>query len=106
MGVVHVLAPYDAVTVLYGHIHREQHTAAGNVQHHAARSLIFAFPDPATTAEKKPLPFDAAEPFRNLGIRRITDSGAHLGIDDIELTKREIGGTNGVAQLLRQGELS
>jgi len=105
-SVMNVLAPYDAVTVLYGHIHREQHTTAGNAQHHAARSLIFAFPDPATTAEKKPLPFDAAEPFRNLGIRRITDSGPHLGIDDIELTKREIGGANGVAQLLRQGELS
>ena len=57
-------------------------------------------------AEKKPLPFDASQPFRNLGIRRITDSGARLAIDDIELTKREISGANGVAQLLRQGELS
>ncbi len=104
--VMNVLAPFDAVTVLYGHIHREQHTTMGNAQHHAARSLIFAFPDPATTAEKKPLPFDASQPFRNLGIRRITDSGAHLAIDDIELTKREISGANGVAQLLRQGELS
>jgi hypothetical protein len=105
-AVMNVLAPWDAVTVLYGHIHREQHTTVANAQHHAARSLIFAFPDPATTAEKKPLPFDAAQPFRNLGIRRITDSGQRLAIDDIELTKREVGGANGVAQLLRQGELS
>ncbi|HEV8435607.1 MAG TPA: metallophosphoesterase [Thermoanaerobaculia bacterium] len=104
-AVMNVLAPFDAVTVLYGHIHREQQTTLGNAQHYAARSLIFAFPDPATTAEKKPLPFDPAQPFRNLGIRRITDSGAHLAIDDIELTKREVSGANGVAQLLRQGEL-
>jgi hypothetical protein len=105
-AVMNVLAPFDAVTVLYGHIHREQHTTLANAQHHAARSLIFAFPDPATAAEKKPLPFDAAQPFRNLGIRRITDSGPRLTIDDIELTKREVAGANGVAQLLRQGELS
>ncbi|HEY2324236.1 MAG TPA: metallophosphoesterase [Thermoanaerobaculia bacterium] len=105
-AVMNVLAPYDAVTVLYGHIHREQHTTLGNAQHHAARSLIFAFPDPATTAEKKPLPFDASQPFRNLGIRRITDSGARLAIDDVELTKREVSGANGVAQMLKQGELS
>ena len=70
------------------------------------RSLIFAFPDP-TAAEKKPLPFDAAHPFHNLGIRRITTAGTQpLAINDIELTKREIAGSAGVAQLLRQGELS
>jgi calcineurin-like phosphoesterase family protein len=104
-AVMNLLAPFEAVTVLYGHIHRENHLKVGNAQHHAARSLIFAFPDPAA-AEKKPLAFDAAQPFRNLGIRRITDSGARIAIDDIELTKREIAGSNGVAQLLRLGELS
>src|SRR3954449_11967165 len=54
-AVMNVLAPYDNVTVLYGHIHRENHTTIGHAHHHAARSLIFAFPDPST-AEKKPLP--------------------------------------------------
>lgn len=105
-AVMNLLAPYDAATVLYGHIHRENHAKLANVQHHAARSLIFAFPDP-TAAEKKPLPFDAAQPFHSLGIRRITAAGTQpLAINDIELTKREIAGSAGIAQLLSQGELS
>jgi len=88
------------VTVLYGHIHRAHHATRGNAQHHAARSLIFAFPDPAVTAEKKPLPFDSAAPFRNLGLRLATGP-APLDINDVELTVREISGTEGVQQMLK-----
>src|SRR4051794_33537024 len=110
-AVMNVLAPYDNVTVLYGHIHRVDHHVTGNVQHHAARSLIFAFPDPAATADKKPLPFDAAQPFHNLGIRQLRS--APLAIDDVELTAaddsgltaslslRELGGNNGIQQFVK-----
>ncbi len=100
--VMNVLAPYDAVTVLYGHIHGENHAVRGNAQHHGARSLIFAFPDPAA-AEKKPLPFDSARPFQNLGIRTIT-APAPVAVNDVELTVREFTGSEGVAQLLKQGD--
>ena len=100
-AVMNALAPYDAVTVLYGHIHREQHTTVANAQHHGARSLIFAFPDPAA-AEKKPLPFDPADPFRNLGIRSVT-APQPLQVHDVELTLREVSGTEGVQQLLKGG---
>lgn len=92
-AVMNALASYDNVTVLYGHIHRLDHHAAGNAQHHAARSLIFAFPDPATAKEKKPIAFDAANPFRNLGFRTLRDKA----IDDVELTA--ILGNNGIQQL-------
>jgi 3',5'-cyclic AMP phosphodiesterase CpdA len=85
--VMQVLAPYDAVTVLYGHIHREHHETRGNEKHHASRSLIFAFPDPSV-AEKKPLPFDKSEPYKNLGL--------------VEVTNQHISGTEGVQQLLRE----
>jgi 3',5'-cyclic AMP phosphodiesterase CpdA len=110
-AVMNVLAPYDNVTVLYGHIHRLDHHVAGKAQHHAARALIFAFPDPATTAEKKPIPFDAAQPFHNLGIRRVRS--APPAIDDVELTTadesgltaslslRELGGSNGIQQIVK-----
>jgi 3',5'-cyclic AMP phosphodiesterase CpdA len=101
--VMNALAPFDAVTVLYGHIHRTDHATRGNAQHHAARSLVFAFPDPSA-AEKKPLPFDAANPFRNLGIRTVT-APSPVAVNDIELSVREIGGTEGVQQLLRGGEI-
>jgi len=106
--VMNVLAPYDDVTVLYGHIHRLNHTSLGKSQHYAARSLIFAFPEPgaASTAEKKPIPFDKTQPFRNLGIREITGNGARhtLSVNDVELTSRELSGTEGVQQILKQGE--
>jgi hypothetical protein len=106
-AVMNVLAPYESVTVLYGHIHRPHHTVTGTAQHHAARSLIFAFPDPSVT-EKKPLPFNAQQPFHNLGIRKISGTTASraftAGIDDIELSIREVSGTEGIQQMLKVGE--
>jgi 3',5'-cyclic AMP phosphodiesterase CpdA len=101
--VMNVLAPYDNVTILYGHIHRPHHQTIGNAHHHAARSLIFAFPDPAATEEKKALPFDKEHPFKNLGIREI--SAPSIGVNDVELTSREISGTEGVQQLRKGGSL-
>lgn len=101
--VMNELAPYDAVTVLYGHIHRAQHTVTGHANHYAARSLIFAFPDPSAS-EKKPLAFDAASPFRNLGIRTVS-APEPLDVRDVELTVRELSGTEGVQQILKENVL-
>ncbi len=104
--VMNVLAPYENVTVLYGHIHREDAHVTGRARHLAARSLVFAFPDPAAP-EKKPLPFDRERPFRNLGLR-LVHAGAErapgtygLGIEEVELTARELSGTEGFQQLLK-----
>jgi calcineurin-like phosphoesterase family protein len=101
--VMNVLAPYDTVTVLYGHIHRPHHATRGNANHHAARSLIFAFPDPTAASEKKPLPFQAKQPFQNLGLRMVS-APAPIGVKDVELTVREFTTSEGVTQLLKQGE--
>jgi len=110
--VMNVLSAYDNVTVLYGHIHRDDEHEIGGVQHYAARSLIFAFPDPAAVAgPRKPLPFDKDHPFKNLGIRTVSfDGKAHpgshaLSVEDIELTAREFRGINGVHQLLRDPQV-
>jgi len=106
--VMNVLADFDNVTVLYGHIHRDDEHETGNVHHYAARSLIFAFPDPAgVSGPRKPLPFDKDHPFKNLGLRTVSFNGKPqpgsraLSIKDIELTAREFRGINGVQQLLR-----
>jgi 3',5'-cyclic AMP phosphodiesterase CpdA len=106
--VMQVLSAYDNLTVLYGHIHRDHEHQIGPVRHYAARSLIFAFPDPAASAgPRKPLPFDKDHPFKNLGIRRIRSgpktqpASTPLAIDDIELTAREFRGINGIQQMLR-----
>jgi 3',5'-cyclic AMP phosphodiesterase CpdA len=110
-AVMRLLEPYQNVTVLYGHIHREDVHQAGRTRHLAARSLVFAFPDPARVADKKPIGFDAEHPFRNLGLR-VVHAGPVKGMpatqvtsDEVELTLREHSGTEGFAQLLRPTSL-
>lgn len=108
--VLNVLAPYNNVTVLYGHIHRDHDHTEGHIAHHAARSLIFSFPDPEATNEKKPLPFNKEQPFANLGIREIAEAKGHAavqtaGIDEVQLSLREFSGTEGIQQFIREGEL-
>jgi 3',5'-cyclic AMP phosphodiesterase CpdA len=103
--VMNALAPYENVTILYGHIHREHVRVEGNATHYAARSLIFAFPDPAAGVPKKPLPFDPAAPFQNLGVRRVTEfADAKPRVEQVELTLREFSGTVGIQQILKEGE--
>ena len=104
--VMNVLAPFENVTVLYGHIHREHEHTEGTATHYASRSLIFAFPDPEQVEDKKPFPFDKDHPFKNLGIRSLNEnkgrlSGTVLGMDDVQLSLREFSGINGIQQLSR-----
>jgi len=103
--VMKVLAPYENVTVLYGHIHRHHLQQNGRVKHYAARSLIFAFNDPATNVDKKPLPFNKDDPFKQLGIRQVTANGtgdkAALDVNDIVLTKAEFSGLSGMQQMIK-----
>ncbi len=106
--VMNVLSAYDNVTVLYGHIHRDDAHEIGSVHYYAARSLIFAFPDPTgVTGPRKPVPFDKDHPFKNLGIRTVSFNGrpqpgsTPLSIEDVELTSRQFRGINGVQQLLK-----
>lgn len=89
--------------ILYGHIHRDHEHEEGHTHHYAARSLIFAFPDPEKVPDKKPIAFDKDQPFRNLGIRVVNESAASaLTVRDVELTLREYSGINGVQQLLKE----
>jgi hypothetical protein len=108
--VMNLLAPYANVTVLYGHIHRNHEQVTGSARHLAARSLIFAFPDPALTDDKKPMPFDKGAPFKNLGIRRLDLAlqGARpvLEVTDVELSSREFAGTVGLKQILKGVQLA
>jgi len=106
-AVMEVLAPFENLTVLYGHIHRDDEHGIGHARHYAARSLIFAFPDPAKVADKKPNPFEKDHPFKNLGIRVLHQQGSaspspnQLTVEDVELTLREYSGINGIQQLLK-----
>jgi 3',5'-cyclic AMP phosphodiesterase CpdA len=109
--VMAVLDPFENVTVLYGHIHREDVHLTPRVSHLAARSLIFAFPDPVATQEKKPIPFDREHPFRNLGMRVVSagnaasPGGRAVQCNEVELSLKHLSGTEGFAQLLRPSTL-
>jgi 3',5'-cyclic AMP phosphodiesterase CpdA len=107
--VMAALAPYENVTVLYGHIHREDLHKEGHSVHYAARSLIFAFPDPAQVMDKKPNPFDKEHPFKNLGVRVVASQGeprtTPLRCEEVELSMREYSRTEGFAQLLKPSSL-
>ncbi len=98
--VMNVLSPFEHVTVLYGHIHRDDEHEDGHMKHYGARSLIFAFPDPEkVNGVKKPIAFDKDKPFQNLGIRSVAAHGRDLDVKDVELTLREYSGVNGLQQL-------
>jgi predicted phosphodiesterase len=104
--VMNALAPYQNLTVLYGHIHRHNVHQTGKIMHYAARSLIFAFNDPVTNDDKKPLPFDKDDPFKELGIRLVgsqgaADPAAPLQVTDVVLTKAEFSGLSGMQQMFK-----
>jgi hypothetical protein len=95
--------------VLYGHIHRHDVHQTGRIMHYAARSLIFAFNDPATNEDKKPLPFDKDDPFKELGIRLVgsqgkADPAASLDVTDVVLTKAEFSGLSGMQQMFKSNK--
>ncbi len=66
-----LLTPYSNVTVFYGHIHQEHYHQTGNINHHAAKSLVFPLPVPGSQDKRTPLPWDPAAPFKGLGFREI-----------------------------------
>ncbi len=100
--VMNALAPYENVTVLYGHIHRHDVHQTEHATHYASKSLIFAFPDPTTSADKKPLAFDKGQPFHNLGLQRVS-AKRPVQVDDVELTLDVFSGMNAAAQISRTG---
>jgi calcineurin-like phosphoesterase family protein len=70
-AVIDVLMKHPNVTVLYGHIHQEHHHMTGHIAHHAAKSLMWALPQPGSVSRKAQIAWDAAEPYKGLGFRSI-----------------------------------
>ena len=69
-----MLVPYGNVTVFYGHIHQEHLHADGNIVQRAARGLMYPLPAPGSVPVKKPVPWDAAHPYKGLGFREAAAS--------------------------------
>jgi Icc-related predicted phosphoesterase len=68
---IELLMPYKNITVFYGHIHQEHHHQTGHIAHHSATSLIFPLPAPGSAPKRAPLPWNADEPYKGLGFRRV-----------------------------------
>lgn len=66
-----LLKPYSQAVVFYGHIHQENHQETGNINHHAAKGLMFPLPAPGSVPVKIPIPWDAAHPYKGLGFRSV-----------------------------------
>jgi predicted phosphodiesterase len=71
---VELLMPYQNVTVLYGHIHQENHHQTGHIGHHAARGMMYPLPAPHSVPKKAPIPWDRAHPYQGLGYRQAQES--------------------------------
>jgi hypothetical protein len=67
---VELLLPFPNVSVFYGHIHQINEHMTGHISHRSAQSLIFPLPPP-DAADHKPVPWDAARPYRGLGWREV-----------------------------------
>jgi hypothetical protein len=68
---IEILQTRDNVTVFYGHIHQEHHFKTGNIEHHAAKGLMFALPAPGSTPKRTPVAWDPQAPYKGLGFREI-----------------------------------
>ena len=68
---IELLMPYSNVTVFYGHIHQEHHFKTGHIAHHAAKGLMYPLPAPGSVPVKKPVPWDANQPYKGLGFRSV-----------------------------------
>jgi len=73
---IDLLMPYKNVTVFYGHIHQENHHMTGHIAHHAAHGLMYPLPAPGSKPRLAPLPWDPAQPYRDLGFRSIEAKAA------------------------------
>jgi hypothetical protein len=75
---IDVLQQYKHVTVFYGHIHQAHHFKTGDIEHHAAQSLIFPLPPPGSQPKRAPVPWDPAHPRRGLGFREIDSTNREI----------------------------
>ena len=61
----------------------------GHIAHHAAKSLIFALPAPASQPKRTPLAWDSAAPYRGLGFREVEASRSPVkySLDELPVQK-------------------
>jgi predicted phosphodiesterase len=79
---VELLTPFSNVIVFYGHIHQENHHMTGHIAHHSCKGSMYPLPAPGSVPVKAPVPWDPAAPWRGLGFRNISRSGAKYDLTE------------------------
>ena len=82
---IDLLMPFENVTVFYGHIHQENHHMTGHIAHHSAKSLAWPLPFPGSKPKPMAVPWNAAEPYKGLGVRGVTAGAAPVRYDLLEI---------------------
>ncbi len=110
--VMNLLAPYENVTVLYGHIHRDNVHDQAHIHHLCGAIVDLRLSGSATRRRTKSrIPFDKDQPFKNLGIRLVHEAPGDkpaltsVSLEDIELSSRQFSGINGIQQFLKNANL-
>ncbi len=81
---IDLLMPYQNVTVFYGHIHQEHHHMTGQIAHHAAHGLMYPLPVAGSQPKRAPVPWDPAQPYKNLGYRSVETKAPPAQLEIIE----------------------
>lgn len=79
---IELLAPFQKVTVFYGHVHHRNQHVDGNITHLSARSAMYPLPPVGTAPQKAPLPWDAASADHGIGWREIEREGRAIEVND------------------------
>lgn len=66
-----LLAPFNNVTVFYGHIHQNNQAITGKIKHYAAPGLMYPLPAPGSVPKRAPVPWDPEDPYKGLGFRTV-----------------------------------
>ena len=82
---IDLLTPFQNVTVFYGHVHQENHHMTGHIAHHSAMSLAWPLPFPGSKPKPKPVPWNAAQPYKGLGVRGVTAEATPARYDLLEI---------------------
>jgi hypothetical protein len=77
--------PYSNVAVFYGHIHQDNLHNSGQITQRAAKGLMYPLPAPGSVPVKKPIPWDASQPYKGLGFREVNAKKADYAISEFSV---------------------
>jgi hypothetical protein len=60
----------------------------GHIAHHAAKSLMWALPEPGSVPKKAQIPWDTNAPYKGLGFRNVKADATRYKIEEFPMVSR------------------